>query len=60
VCHDSEQVSLARKHNNANILVLSGNRINIDEALQLVQEFIATEFEQGKHIRRIEKLDKLC
>jgi ribose 5-phosphate isomerase B len=47
-----------RKHNDANILVLPGRFIDVQEALKCVDNFIETDFEGGRHQRRIDKLNK--
>ncbi len=47
---------LARKHNNANVLCLSGTLLPFDLCLEIFKAFDQTEFEQGRHIQRIKKL----
>ena len=47
---------LIRKHNDANVLVLPGRFININEAKKSVQAFLSTEFESGRHKKRINKI----
>ena len=47
---------LARQHNDANVLVMPGRFITTDEAREIMQEFLKTPFEGGRHIRRIEKI----
>lgn len=54
----SEQAKLAREHNNANILSLPGRFVDFDEALQMAVLFLETEFEGGRHQRRVEKISK--
>lgn len=54
-----EIVRLARAHNNANVLCLSGWWIPPQEAFHFVQIFLTTPFEGGRHIRRVEKLHQL-
>ena len=53
-----EIAKLMRMHNNANILVLPGRFIDVQEALKCVDNFIETDFEGGRHQRRIDKLNK--
>lgn len=48
---------LARAHNNANILCLPGRFISPDEAEKAVEAFLQTEFEGGRHERRIQQLN---
>lgn len=55
--YSDEVAALARKHNNANIAVFGGRTMAEDDVLRRMQIFLNTEFEGGRHIRRIEKLD---
>ena len=56
LCYDEETVVLARQHNDANILCLGGRKTAESQARQLVALFLDTEFEGGRHERRVEKL----
>ena len=56
LCYDEETAVLARQHNDANVLCLGGRKIAESQARQLVALFLDTEFEGGRHERRIEKL----
>jgi len=57
----SEQVAVwNRAHNDANCLSLGERTITEEEALQIVRTWLATEFEGGRHIRRIDKLDSMA
>jgi len=51
-----EIARLARMHNNANVLTMPGRFITNDEAIEIVKTFLNTEFEGGRHERRIEKI----
>ena len=51
-----EIAKLARAHNNANILGLPARFLSQDEALYIVEAFLSTEFEGGRHERRIAKI----
>jgi ribose 5-phosphate isomerase B len=51
-----EIARLARQHNNANVLVLPARFIEPTLALEIVDTFLNTEFEGGRHQRRIEKM----
>lgn len=53
-----EDAHLAKQHNDANVLVFGGRQIAPELAEQIVDEYIKTEFEGGRHIQRIEELDK--
>lgn len=53
----AELASLARSHNNANILSLPARFISEAEAIDAVDAFLATAFEGGRHQRRVEKIE---
>ena len=56
VCYDKKVVKLARKHNNSNVICLGARIINSTLAIELIEAFISTSFEGGRHINRITKL----
>ena len=56
LCWMPEIAKLARQHNNANVLVLPGRFISEEMAKATLDEFFNTEFEGGRHIRRINKI----
>lgn len=56
LCWTKEIVELARSHNDANILSLPARFISLPQALEMVKTFLSTEFEGGRHERRIEKM----
>ena len=60
LCWNEELAELARKHNDANILSLPGRFIPFDQAWRMVQVFLNTPFEGGRHARRIEKIEQLA
>ncbi len=51
-----ELAELARQHNNANILALPARFISIEEGLAIAEAFLKSEFEGGRHQRRVEKI----
>lgn len=51
-----EVAELIKKHNNANVLVLPGRFMNIQEALKCIDNFLNSNFEGGRHLKRINKL----
>jgi ribose 5-phosphate isomerase B len=57
LCHDLYTVRLSRKHNDANILVLGGRVLGLDLALRMVDLFLSTDFEGGRHQRRLEEIE---
>ena len=56
LCWTEEIASLARQHNDANVLVMPGRFISADLCRRLVDIFLNTEFEGGRHQRRIDKI----
>lgn len=58
LCHNTTSAELSRLHNNANVLCLGARFIESDDALAIVNTFLTTEFEDGRHGRRVEKLSQ--
>lgn len=56
LCWESEIARMARAHNNANVLALPARYIPAEKAREIVFAFLTTEFEGGRHERRIEKI----
>jgi len=56
LCWMPELASLAREHNNANILALPARFVSEEEALEMVNVFLSTDFEGGRHERRVNKI----
>ena len=56
ICWTNEVVSLIRQHNNANILCVPARFTEIEQVLEMVETFLNTEFEGGRHQNRINKI----
>ena len=56
LCWNNELVSLARQHNNANVLSIPARFVSIHQALGFVDIFINTKFEGGRHQNRVQKI----
>jgi ribose 5-phosphate isomerase B len=54
--HDPDEAEMSRRHNDANVLTLAGRRLSGDEATPIVEAFLATEFEGGRHQRRVDQI----
>ena len=54
--HDGTSARLARQHNDANVLVLGARMLGAEVAKDCVKTFFATEFEGGRHARRVAKM----
>ena len=57
LCRSTDDAKLARQHNNANILTLPGRQIDVDEAKNCFKIFINTQFDGGRHQKRVKKID---
>jgi len=58
LCWTEEIAELARRHNDANVCALPARFINKETAIKIVEKFLTTSFEGGRHKRRIDKIPK--
>jgi len=58
LCWNNEIAELARTHNNANIISIPSRFVSLEKAIEMVDTFIKTDFEGGRHITRINKIPK--
>ncbi len=58
VCHSVEEATISRTHNNANILCLGARLIGSDAAEEIMHIFLSTDFEGGRHARRVKQLER--
>lgn len=56
---DPEFAKLARAHNNANVVTVSGRFVPLETNEQIVDAFLSTPFEGGRHASRVDKIDNL-
>jgi ribose 5-phosphate isomerase B len=54
--HDPEEAEMSRRHNDANVLALAGRRLEEGDAGEIIERFLATEFEGGRHDRRVDQI----
>jgi ribose 5-phosphate isomerase B len=54
--HDSSEAEMARRHNDANVVTLSGARLAPEQADRIVAAFLRTVFEGGRHARRVRQI----
>ena len=59
VCRTPKEAEMARRHNNANVLCLGADFTTMSQAKRIVKAFFTTDFEGGRHQRRVKKLGKL-
>lgn len=57
ICWNNDLAALARQHNNANVICLPGRFISYETASELVKTFLTSEFEGGRHDRRVNKIN---
>jgi ribose 5-phosphate isomerase B len=60
LCWNEESARLSRQHNDSNVLSLGERMIPLELALQIVQIWLETPFEGGRHQKRIEQLNAMC
>jgi ribose 5-phosphate isomerase B len=59
LCHDAYTAEMARRHNDANVLCLGGRVLGTGVAEQIVEMFVGTRFDGGRHARRVRLIDTL-
>ena len=57
--HDEFTAQMAREHNNANILVMGGRVLTLDQGKKLVEVWLDSEFEGGRHQKRLDKISAI-
>jgi ribose 5-phosphate isomerase B len=58
LCWNTESAQLARSHNNANMISLGARMVSEDDVRQIVNMWLTTPFDGGRHANRINKIDK--
>ncbi len=58
-CYQEQIAKFARMHNDANILALGADYLTVNEAICIVRQFLATEFEGGRHVARINLISEI-
>lgn len=56
LCHDATDARLARQHNDANVLAVGARTMGPEKAIDCLKTFLETEFEGGRHQRRVDKM----
>ena len=59
VCSESESASLSRRHNDVNIIAFGARIVSLDTAKEIVDAFFTSEFEGGRHIKRVEMIKEI-
>lgn len=64
LCHDVNSAKMSRLHNDANMLILPGKSLDNETAFEIIKVWFGTDFEGGRHQRRLDKIkaleDRLC
>lgn len=58
LCHDSESATLSRQHNDANVLCLAARTTDKQKLVDILNAWLKTEFEGGRHQRRVDKIER--
>jgi ribose 5-phosphate isomerase B len=56
LCWNDDLAALSRQHNNANVICIPARFVDLETAVSMTQTFLRTEFEGGRHQRRVEKI----
>ena len=56
LCSDEYMARLSRQHNDANVLVIGGRTTSLNSAKKIIDAFVSTEFEKGRHTKRLKKI----
>ena len=59
LCTDTHMAEMTRKHNDANMLALGGRTISVNTALEITKIWLETEFEGGRHKRRVDMINEM-
>jgi ribose 5-phosphate isomerase B len=59
LCHNTFAAQRARQHNDANILCLGGDNVEVEAALEITKAYLDTDFEDGRHTSRVNKIAAL-
>lgn len=58
VCWNEESARLAKEHNNANVISIGARMVSEQEGIRIVDTWLDAEFQAGRHLKRIEKIEK--
>lgn len=59
LCTSTNMAEMTRKHNDSNILAMGGRILSVEEALAITDTWLSTEFEGGRHQRRVDMLNEM-
>lgn len=59
LCHDTFSARASREHNDANVLTMGERVLGVGPALEIVKVWLGSEFQGGRHARRVEKISRI-
>ena len=59
LCQNADMATMTRKHNNANVIAFGQKYTSVADAIAMTDAFLTTEFEGGRHQRRVDKIENL-
>ena len=59
LCYEEQTAKFSRMHNNANMLALGADYISVNTAISILRQFLATDFEGGRHQNRIDLISEI-
>lgn len=59
ICSESESAKLSRQHNDANVISFGARIVSIDKAKEIVDAFLTSEFEGGRHSKRVDMIKQI-
>ena len=58
-CNDVQEAKFSKMHNDSNVLAIGADYVTTENAILMVREWIATEFEGGRHLDRVNLIEKI-
>ena len=59
LCHDEYTAKMTAMHNNSNVLAMGGRVVTPEKAVQILENWLDTQFEGGRHIKRVDMLTEI-
>lgn len=59
LCADEDEARLVRQHNDSNVLVLAGRKLGAEASSRILERWLTTSFEGGRHVLRLQKIERM-
>ncbi len=59
LCYNKKAAQLSREHNNSNVLIVGSKFVSQKEIFEIVEVWLRTSFEKGRHLRRVNQIDRM-